>query len=228
MRYQLKGVNKDGIEVYETSAEVMNLTWSERVSKYEDMLVNEYSGRVARFVRNGHTYFAKLDPDKPFKSLHGERHYTTNGKKAIIKAGADGNLFDIISDTKYSDSNKDNKNHKQKDGFTDYFDYFVKTIQIDNKVFDLNVTVKKQYGVKNGYTYTLFLRDNKNIKASPPLNSTKDGALKVGGNASAYSISQPDAKINHSDKKSSPSDEKLSSRSQPYSDYEITKKKHYG
>ena len=47
-------------------------------------------------------------------------------------------------------------------------------------------------------------------------------------NASINSISQPDAKINHSVKKSFPSDEKLSSRSQSYSDYEITKKKHYG
>ncbi len=40
-------------------------------------------------------------------------------------------------------------------------------MQIDNKVFDLNVTVKKQNRHDGGYTYTLFLTDNKKIEASP-------------------------------------------------------------
>ena len=40
-------------------------------------------------------------------------------------------------------------------------------MQIDNKVFDLNVTVKKHNRYDGGYTYTLFLTDNKKIGASP-------------------------------------------------------------
>ena len=180
IKYQKKGVNKNGIEVYETSKETMDLSWKERVSAFEYELNSQYANKTARFVRNGHTYYAKLDEGFFDKVVYGESHFSKDGKKAFIKAGADGDVFDLIENTTYKRSAVDTKDHKKKDGFTDYFDYFFKTVQIDNKVFDICVNVKKQYGTKDGYTYTMFLVDNKKIMASPSIST--QGAFKSEGN----------------------------------------------
>ena len=181
IRYQLRGVNEQGIEVYETSDKTMSMTWTERVDAFVSMLNSEYENKIARFTRNGHTYYAKLDDNFTGKVLYGENHFSKNGKKAFIKAGADGDLFDLIQNASYDKSKTDTKDHKSKDRFTDYFDYFLKTVQIDDKVFDINVTVKKQLNTKDGYTYTLFLVENKKIKASPSINT--QGVFTSEGNA---------------------------------------------
>ncbi len=65
-QHSLSGINADGIEVYETSQEVINLTWDERKAKYLDILKNEYRGKTAKFVRNGHSYYATFDQDRRF------------------------------------------------------------------------------------------------------------------------------------------------------------------
>ena len=169
-KYQLVGETSDGIEVYETSQDVLNMTAKERKKAYLDLMRNEYAGRTARFVRNGHTYYAEFDRKNYSKPIYGEKHNSKRGLAALIRSGADGDVFDLVENSRYADSSADTKNHKAKDGFTDYFDYFVKTVQIDGRVYDLTATVKKQYGEKNGFTYSLFLKDNKKIKAAP----TKD------------------------------------------------------
>ena len=169
-RFKLVDKTADGIEVYETSQDVLNMTAKERKKAYLDLMRNEYAGRTARFVRNGHTYYAEFDRKNYSKPIYGEKHNSKRGLAALIRSGADGDVFDLVENSRYADSSADTKNHKAKDGFTDYFDYFVKTVQIDGRVYDLTATVKKQYGEKNGFTYSLFLKDNKKIKAAP----TKD------------------------------------------------------
>lgn len=169
VRYQKKGTNKYGIEVYETSDETMSLSWNERINKYKSLLENDFYGRTARFNRNGHIYYAKFDKNSSNKVIFGENNISRSGKKAIIKTGADGDIFDVVENSVYDHSSVDKKNHKSKDGYTDYFDYFYKTVQIDNKVFDLIVNVKKQYGEKDGFTYTIKVFDNKKIGAAPAL-----------------------------------------------------------
>lgn len=176
-----RGKNKYGIEVYETSEDTMSLSWDERIDKFISLLENDYVGRTAKFTRNGHVYYAEFDRANPRKSVYGEKHFSKNGKKAYLRAGADGDIFDLVENSAYKASSKDTKNHKSKDTFTDYFDYFVKTVQIDGKVFNLNASVKKKYGAAGGYTYTLFLNDNKRIKASPAIST--QGAFKVEGDA---------------------------------------------
>lgn len=194
IRYSYRGVNKNGIEVYETSEATMKLTWADRVSQYEKMLSTNFVGRTARFKRNGHIYYAQFDPNSAGKVLYGEKGMSKDGKKAIIRAGADGDIFDLVENARYDHSAKDKKNHKAKDGFTDYFDYFYKTVQIDGKVFDININVKKQYGSKHGYTYTIKVADNKTMKASPALAVTQPS--KVQGTPSATKITQPTPKVN--------------------------------
>mgnify|MGYP003289422454 CR=1 FL=1 len=161
--FDLKGTRADGIEIYETSEEVMKMTVNERKKRYVWLMSNEYAGRTARFVRNGHNYYAEFDRSSLGKAMYGETRSSESGLKALTRVGADGDIFDLVENSKYSHSRPDTKGHKK----TDYFDYFIKTVQIDNKVYDLLADVKKKYGKNGGYVYTLVLKDNKKIKVAP-------------------------------------------------------------
>lgn len=96
---------------------------------------------------------------------NGDKRANPGGVKALIKAGADGDVFDLVENSQYRGSRANTKNHTK----ADYFDYFVKTVQIDGKVFDLMADVEKKYGTGEGYVYTLALVDNK--KSRHPLLS---------------------------------------------------------
>lgn len=195
VRFDLKGKNKDGIEVYETSGGTMALTWDDRRAKYLDDLKNEYRGKTARFERNGHTYYAKFDPNSIRKPIYGDSRSSVSGVKALTKAGADGDVFNLLENSKYTGSKSNTKTHTN----ADYFDYFVKTVQIDGKVFDLVADVEKEIGSSDGYIYTLALRDNKNIKASPALGTPETGPVKSAGNASEKSVPQNVGNVNTED-----------------------------
>ena len=182
-QYSLIGKTAEGIEVYETSQDTMKLTWNERKAKYLDVMKNEYSGRTAKFERNGHTYYAQFDQNSLRKPIYGDERSSPNGAKALIKAGADGDVFELVENSQYRRSRPNTKDHTD----ADYFDYFVKTVQIDGKVFDLVADVEKKYGVDGGYVYTLALQDNKKIKASPTHGLTP---VKNVGNASNGIIPQ--------------------------------------
>ena len=190
-RFDLKGKNKDGIEVYETSGGTMALTWDDRRAKYLDDLKNEYRGKTARFERNGHTYYAKFDQNSIRKPIYGDSRASGNGVKALTKAGADGDVFNLLENSKYTGSKPNTKTHTS----ADYFDYFIKTVQIDGKVFDLVADVEKEIGTSGGYIYTLALRDNKNIKASPALGTPEMEPVKSAGNASENSVLQNEGNV---------------------------------
>ena len=183
--FSLKGTRADGIEVYETSEEVMKMSADERKRRYVQLMSKEYAGRTARFVRNGHTYYAEFNKKDLKKPMYGDNRSSISGKKALTRVGADGDIFDLVENSTYSHSSPDNKNHIN----TDYFDYFIKTVQIDNKVYDLFADVKKQYGKNGGYVYTLVLKDNKKIKATPT-KASKNDALKGVGLTSNDRLSQ--------------------------------------
>ena len=191
--YSYRGKNSDGIEVYETSNDIMSMTWSQRKAKYADLMSNEFNGRTARFMRNGHIYYAQFDKTSTGKILYGEKGSSRAGLKAITKSGADGDVFDIVENSVYKKSAPDTKNHKAKDGFTEYFDYFYKTVQIDGKVFDIDIDVKKQIGSKHGYTYTIKLRDNTTMKAFPAVADLQP--LRGQGTPSDTKVTHPDDSV---------------------------------
>ena len=193
-KYSFSGKNEAGIEVYETSDSVMELTWDERKAKYLDVMKNEYRGRTAKFERNGHTYYAKFDQSSVRKPIYGDSRSSPNGKKALIKAGADGDVFNLVENSKYTGSKPNTKDHTK----ADYFDYFVKTVQIDGKVFDLMADVEKQYGVDGGYVYTLALVDNKKIKASPAHGTSNTEPVKNAGNAFSNNVPQESMDVKYS------------------------------
>lgn len=192
VKYSLTGVNEYGIEVYETSQEVKDMSWNERKARYLDVMKNEYRGRTAKFERNGHTYYAQFDQSSIRKHIYGDSRASTGGVKALTKAGADGDVFTLVENAGYSGSKQNTKNHTN----ADYFDYFVKTVQIDGKVFDLRADVEKRYDTDGGYVYTLALRENNKTKAAPALGTSQSEPVKGAGTASTNNISNSGEKVN--------------------------------
>ncbi|MBQ9940359.1 MAG: hypothetical protein IJO74_02340 [Clostridia bacterium] len=172
--FSLKGNRADGIEVYETSEDIKNIPVAERKRIYVKLMSKVYAGRTARFVRNGHVYYAEFDKANLGKPMYGDKRSSNSGIKALTRIGAGGDIFDLVENSVYDRSASDTKSHKK----TDYFDYFIKTVQIDNKVYDLLADVKKKYGKDSGYVYSITLKDNKKIKAAPT-KETKNDSLKV-------------------------------------------------
>ncbi|MBR2042246.1 MAG: hypothetical protein IJ945_07740 [Oscillospiraceae bacterium] len=190
-QFSFMGYNQDGIEVYETSQATKNLTWKDRKAKYLDMIKNIYRGRTAKFERNGHVFYAEFDLSSVRKHIYGDNRTSTKGVKALINAGADGDVFDIAENAKYGGSGKNTKNHTN----ADYFDHFLKTVQIDNKVFDVIADVEKNYGVDGGYIYTIALIDSTK-KASPALGQPNSAPVKSAGNAFNSTLPQTKPVVN--------------------------------
>ena len=65
------------------------------------MLFDTFKGRTARFVRNGHTYYAQFDQDIITKHIYGDNRSSDKGRDALIKTGADGNIFDLVEKSNY-------------------------------------------------------------------------------------------------------------------------------
>ena len=67
---------------------------------------------------------------------------------------------DIISNSANKVKEKDKKGVAHKK--TKYWDYFVKTVQIDNKVYDVLVDIRKNSD--QNFVYSIRLWENKKIK----------------------------------------------------------------
>ena len=171
------GETEDGIEVYETSKKVQNLSWKERKKRFLQIMRNEYRGRTAKFVRNGHAYYATFDYRDVSKNIYGDNESDDNGRDAKIKVGADGNIFELVEHSKYNGSEPESgKNTKIHRG-VNYWDYFIKTVQIDGGVFDLTANVRKKSDGQ--YVYAIEMHENKEIEPSSPGGSQKSGLSGV-------------------------------------------------
>ena len=193
VQYSRAGYTKDGIEVYETSDEVKALSYNDRKAKFLDIMTDQYQGRTARFIRNGHTYYAVFSKDDLNKNIYGDKKSDPHGWKAKINVGADGDIFDLVENSTYSrskqETGKSNKSHKS----INYWDYFVKTVQIDGRVYDLVANIRKS--VNNQYVYSLQLTENKKIGAAPPLDTT-NGVLIPGAHRSNNNVTQNTSVVN--------------------------------
>ena len=192
-RWSLAGTNKDGIEVYETSDEIKNLTNKERMKRFEEIMKNDYRGRTAKFIRNGHAYYATFEDTDINKNIYGDRQSSAGGWKAKIRAGADGDIFELVENAEYDRSSaeqgKSNSAHKG----INFWDYYVKTVQIDNEVYDLLANVRRSGD--DSYVYNIRLYQNKKIKASPPIG-IQTNSVKSGAQRSNNSVSQSNPIVN--------------------------------
>lgn len=193
IRWSLAGTNEDGIEVYETSDNIKNLTNKERMKQFEEIMKNDYRGRTAKFIRNGHAYYATFEDTDVKKNIYGDNQSSKAGWKAKIRAGADGDIFELVEDADYTGSGaeqgKSNPAHKG----INLWDYYAKTVQIDNEVYDLVANVRRSGD--DSYVYNIGLRQNKKIKASPPIGIQKN-SVNTGAQRSDNSVSQNDPVVN--------------------------------
>lgn len=167
------GKTEDGIEVYETSEYVRNLPWQERKKLFLRLMRDQYRGRTAKFVRNGHPYYAKFAYRDVSKNIYGEGNSDQKGRDAKINTGADGNIFELIEKSTYKGSETERGKNQRLHRGVKYWDYFVKTVQIDGTVFDLIAKVRKK---ENGeYVYEIEMNENKEIEPSSPEDSQKSG-----------------------------------------------------
>ena len=197
--FSLIDVSPNGMEIYETSLATQQLSESQKKKQYLSLIKNQYRGRTARLERNGHVVYVRPDIQEAGKPIYGDRRSTANGEKALRNSLADGDVFDLLENAEYTHSSKDTKNHRN----ADYFDYYVKTVQIDGKVYDLLADVKRAYGNSDGLYYTLHLVDNATKKAvvsqrHQTLGSSEPiTASSMGSNSfSADIVPQSDAAVN--------------------------------
>ncbi len=191
------GTREDGIEVYETSEEVRKLPWKQRKQMFMDLMTNEYRGRTAKFIRNGHAYYAKFAADDLRKNIYGDRHSDQAGIDAKINTGADGAIFDLVENATYRNSSPETGKNTRAHRGVNRWDYFVKTVQIDGRVFDLLANVRRK--ADGEFVYSLQLTLNDKIKAASPRTRPNQGELTGVPTASNASIADAAREVNMED-----------------------------
>lgn len=187
------GKTADGIEVYETSENTKHLTWSERKKAFLHLMRQQYRGRTAKFIRNGHSYYAKFEYRDVSKNIYGDDKSDPKGRDAKINVGADGNIFELVENSKYSRSETERGKTQRMHRGVDRWDYFVKTVQIDGTVFDLSANVRKK--ADGEFIYIIEMMENNEIEPSSPQDSQNSGRNGV-PNSSTVSISNSDGEVN--------------------------------
>ncbi|MBQ3181381.1 MAG: hypothetical protein IJB50_01280, partial [Clostridia bacterium] len=188
LMYRFQGRRKDGIEVYETSENIKKKPYKERRKAFLDIMKNEYRGRTARFIKNGKKYYATFDEDDVQKNIYGDKKSDSKGYDAKLNIGADGDIFELVENSKYVKSEDERgKGQKSHNDIVDW-DYYEKTVQIDDVVFDVYINVRNK--TSDSYVYSIHLRENTKVKAASPHRSTKKVSVKSGDDH-LYSISIP-------------------------------------
>lgn len=160
------GTTADGTEIYETGKETKSLSYKERMEKFLDIMENQFRGRTAKFTDGNQTYYAKFESDDLRKNIFGDKRSDKQGWKAKVNVGAEGNIFELVENATHDGSKQEaEKKSKAHKGVTGW-EYFVKTVQIDGKVFDVLANVRKK--PDGEYIYSIQLNENKN-KAPAPL-----------------------------------------------------------
>ena len=161
------GKTDDGTEVYETSEAVRKLPYKKRMEAFMDIMRNEYAGRTAKFTaRDGEVYYATFDENDLRKNVYGDKKSSPRGWKAKINTGADGNIFDLVENAEHSGSGKEQgKTSEAHQGLTGW-EYFVKTVQIDGRVYDLLANVREK--PDGEFVYSIQLNENEKKAPAPP------------------------------------------------------------
>lgn len=199
-RFSLKGKNANGIEVYETGADPAR-SYSERIKDAEELIEKQYQGVVVKFVdANQDAQYAYFNNTKKGRGelVRKTNDSDANGWKAKVNLIAAGDLLDLSENMLY-DSSKPNKGNKHHS--TNNWDYYVKTVQVDGRVYDVVANIDNR---KNGdqYFYSIGLKENKKI--SP--NSSVTPMVSVGGalsglqskNTTPYPVVNPPIKAGSS------------------------------
>ena len=165
-KYSFVGRDADGIEIYETSNEVKNLTWADRKKRAVNLIENEYSGRTVRLIRNAEKIYAKFDEVDVNKNIYGDDKSSQRGKDAKVNVAADGTIYELVEHSRYNgnevEKGKTTKAHKDVSDW----DYFVKEVAIDGVYYDETINVRKT--ADGEYVYAIYLWENAKKKGMVP------------------------------------------------------------
>lgn len=186
--YSYVGKNANGIEVYETSEEVRNMPYKQRMDVFTDIMRNEYAGRTAKFTANGDVYYAKFDSKDISKNIYGDKRSSPRGWRAKINTGADGNIFELVENAAHKSSDADTGKLASPHRGVTGWEYFVKTVQIDGRVYDLLANVRKK--PDGEYVYSIQLNENKKTPASPVAVFAESNPASDVGEAGTSSIAE--------------------------------------
>ena len=192
-KFSFAGKTRDGIEVYETSDAVKSLPWKDRKKLFLRIMRTQFRGRTAKFIRNGHAYYAKFSYDDVNKNIYGDKNSDESGRDAKINIGADGNIFELVEHSEYLSSEVERGKEGKPHRGVKNWDYFVKTVQIDGTVFDLLANVRKKDDGE--YVYEIELHENKEIEPSSP-DEAPSGVLNGAPNGSIPDFSIDDSQEN--------------------------------
>ena len=171
------GWTVDHNEIYKTTPKTMSMSDADRKIKFFNDFINDFRGRTAKFERNGHVYYAQFDASKSslgklvYEGKDPSSKSSDSGYRAKIRVLADGNIFELVEDVPYyktePESGKNKKSHKN----AKHWDYYVKTIVVDGKAYDVMVNIRidvenNNYSKKEEYVYSIRFRDNKSVATS--------------------------------------------------------------
>lgn len=142
-RLSIVGVRPDGIEVYSTKS-TEGMTNAQRTQEFMRKLREDYRGRTARFTIDGVTYYATMGRDDAGKIVYGDTKTSPRNKKVKDRIGAAGDIFDLVEGARYRKSSDEYGKNKRSHRNVDGWDYFVKTVQVDNGMYDVNIEVRRK------------------------------------------------------------------------------------
>ena len=176
------GKDEDGIEVYETSDEVRGLPFKEKSKTLLKMLRKDYAGRTAKFTANGQTYYATFDKAGTIKNIYGDKQSDNRGWKAKINTGVEGNIFDLVENAKYFGNSDEQGKGKGVHRNTEAWDYYVKTVKVDGRPYDVLINVRKTNSSE--YVYNISLKEHKNKEVPPSVEAFQQDSSLIGGRLS--------------------------------------------
>lgn len=190
-KFSLMGKTKDGIEVYETSEDIKKLPYDERMEMFVSLMENEYHGRTAKFRKNGNVYYARFANEDVKKNIWGDKQSDKEGWKAKINVGAEGNIFELVENADYTGSKEEAGKTTKAHAGVMMWDYYVKRVQINGRVYDLLANVREKQDGE--YIYNIGLKLNKKIAPAPPLApayNRDNGMATLQGGVTADTINQ--------------------------------------
>lgn len=194
VNYELKGTDEDGVEVYETSDDVKNMKFKERQSLLKELMVNQFKGRTAKFVKNGQTYYAQYNEAGINKGVYGDKKSDHRGYRAKVNIGADGNYIELAENSLYSGSAKESGKSNNFHRDANSWDYYVKTIRSDGRDYDVLINVKNTKD--NQYVYDITLHE----KSTTPIMRQLNPHLSSGADASTNNIASQVKSVNEINK----------------------------
>ena len=112
------------------------------------------------------------------KNIYGDKRSDASRRKAKINMGADGDIFELIENAQYNGSRAESGKSISAHKNVSYWDYFVKRVQIDHRIYDLVANVRKRSDGE--FVYSIQFKESKKTTASPS-KARQNAALKSHG-----------------------------------------------